>query len=253
MKVVIKNFLREKERGQVAKALLFMLVLFIVIGSDSSGADTKNAITSNTTFKSKGITYGAVTSPLTGRVWLDRNLGASRVCTALNDKACYGDYYQWGRETDGHEKSTSATTKTVATDIINVGNKFIFGDTEWTSKITFDSSIDRDGDLRAANWSKTDGSSVCPVGYRVPTMAELEAEATVFKNNTGAFKNFLKLPSAGYRAPFEGTMSGNRGMTGYVWSSTARGPANNLVFYGRNTYVVYEWRTCGYSVRCIKD
>jgi len=54
-----------------------------------------------------GVTYGTVTSPYTGRVWLDGNLGASQVCTAYNDSTCYGDYYQWGRGTDGHEKITN--------------------------------------------------------------------------------------------------------------------------------------------------
>lgn len=56
-----------------------------------------------------GITYGTITSAETGRVWLDRNLGASQVCTSLDDEACYGDYYQWGRAADGHEKFDSPT------------------------------------------------------------------------------------------------------------------------------------------------
>ncbi len=38
-----------------------------------------------------GAEYCEVTSPYTERVWLDRNLGAARVCTTFNDTACYGD------------------------------------------------------------------------------------------------------------------------------------------------------------------
>lgn len=34
----------------------------------------------------------SVTSPHTGRIWMDRNLGASRVCTSINDEQCFGDY-----------------------------------------------------------------------------------------------------------------------------------------------------------------
>ena len=52
---------------------------------------------------------GTVTST-TGQVWMDRNLGASRVATSSTDSAAYGDLYQWGRGTDGHEKRTSSTT-----------------------------------------------------------------------------------------------------------------------------------------------
>ena len=47
--------------------------------------------------------YYVVKSPYTKRHWLDRNLGASRVCISHNDKQCYGDYFQWGRSSDGHE------------------------------------------------------------------------------------------------------------------------------------------------------
>ena len=57
-------------------------------------------------------TYLEVTNTTTGETWLDRNLGASRVCTALDDAACFGDYYQWGRDADGHEKFDSTTTAT---------------------------------------------------------------------------------------------------------------------------------------------
>jgi hypothetical protein len=42
----------------------------------------------------------------TGKVWLDRNLGARQVCTSSTDAACFGDLYQWGRAKDGHESGT---------------------------------------------------------------------------------------------------------------------------------------------------
>ena len=44
----------------------------------------------------RGKVYKVITSPYTGHKWLDRNLGASQVCTAYNDVNCYGDYFQWG-------------------------------------------------------------------------------------------------------------------------------------------------------------
>jgi hypothetical protein len=45
----------------------------------------------------------------TGRVWLDRNLGATRVAASSTDTEARGYYYQWGRNDDGHEFSLSTT------------------------------------------------------------------------------------------------------------------------------------------------
>lgn len=39
----------------------------------------------------------ATVTSLTGRVWLDRNLGADRVATSSADALAYGTYYQWGQ------------------------------------------------------------------------------------------------------------------------------------------------------------
>ncbi len=50
----------------------------------------------------------------TGRVWMDRNLGANKVATSMTDTEAYGDLYQWGRLTDGHEKRNSGTTTTLS-------------------------------------------------------------------------------------------------------------------------------------------
>ena len=141
-----------------------------------------------------GTPYGAVVSPYTGKVWLDRNLGASRVCTSFNDRACYGDYYQWGRNADGHESGTGTSTR-LAINVNNAGSSFILSPAypyDWAS-------TDSNGSQRSANWSKTDGSSVCPVGFRVPTITELSAETLDqnVTNGAAAFANFLKLPSAG--------------------------------------------------------
>jgi predicted secreted hydrolase len=43
------------------------------------------------------------TSRYTGRVWLDRNLGAKQVATSGHDTDSYGSLYQWGRGKDDHE------------------------------------------------------------------------------------------------------------------------------------------------------
>lgn len=49
------------------------------------------------TFWKPGIEIVPTVTTATGRVWMDRNLGASSVATSSNDAEAYGDLYQWGR------------------------------------------------------------------------------------------------------------------------------------------------------------
>ena len=63
------------------------------------------------TYNGASWTYREVES-LTGRIWMDRNLGASQVASALDDALAFGDLFQWGRNIDGHQVRTSGTTAT---------------------------------------------------------------------------------------------------------------------------------------------
>jgi len=232
----------------------------LTLWDNENGVDTATVkvIVTPFTITHHGITYDTVTSPYTGKVWLDRNLGASQVCTALDDPLCYGDYYQWGRNTDGHEKSNSITTSTQATDINSSGDKFIT-DASGTYSYDWAYSADSSGSLRLANWSVTDGSSVCPIGFRVPTIAELTAElldsgSTEIQNNTDAFDSFLKLPSSGNRNGVSAYMDGV-GSWGGVWSSSASGAYSPGLSFGSgyaDRYTV-DTRAYGLSVRCLRD
>ena len=200
-----------------------------------------------------GTTYKTVTSPYTGRIWLDRNLGASQVCTSFDDPLCYGDYYQWGRDYDGHQESNSSSTTTQATDVNNVGH----GNFIVTNNLPYDwASVDSNGSIRSANWSATDASSVCPIGFRVPTQTELQAETTDngVIDSASAFSNFLKLPSAGFHNSFGGSM-GDVGYWGYVWSSSTSGPSAYSLGFNSGSTVWHSsaLRTLGLSVRCLRD
>ena len=203
-----------------------------------------------------GTKYGIVTSPHTGRVWLDRNLGAKRVCTSLDDTQCYGDYYQWGRGYDGHQNVASTTIPTLATDIYSVGNgNFITPSAtpnDWTS-------VDATGVSRQEKWSKTDGTNICPLSYRVPTIAELRAElldvgSAQIQNGNDAFNSFLKLASAGNRDGNTGVLGSNN-TSGYVWSQSGSGSDISHVYFGDSTAGLSKlaYRSDAYSVRCIKQ
>jgi hypothetical protein len=42
-----------------------------------------------------------------GRVWMDRNLGAQRPAVNSKDFKAFGDLYQWGGPIDGHQIRSS--------------------------------------------------------------------------------------------------------------------------------------------------
>ncbi|MFT5661660.1 MAG: peptidylprolyl isomerase [Sulfurimonas sp.] len=231
---------------------------FNLIVYDSGVVSTQDSVTVNVTmaaFQSgdtwNDLVYETVISPYTGKIWLDRNLGASRVCTALDDTACYGDYYQWGRNADGHEKSTSENSVTRATGTTDLTSDFFINNSDWTT-------ADNTGLLRIANWSATDGSSVCPVGYRVANITELVNEITSanapVNDNIKAFENFLKLPSAGYRSYLDGSLN-LQGSYGIQWSLTFFGSDSIYLMFlsDRAEAIAANNHANGFSVRCIKD
>jgi Protein of unknown function (DUF1566)/Bacterial Ig domain len=227
---------------------------------DSLISIVRISVSKKDTILHNGFSYGTVSSPYTGRVWLDRNLGAFQVCTAYNDSECYGDYYQWGRNADGHEKTTSAIASVKPTNVSDVGHgKFISTIApphDWTSS-------DGWGSQRSLNWSMTDGTSVCPVGYRVPTISELTAETLYsvdgVRNRMDAMNNFLKLPSSSSRIPHvDGTVSISfYSFTGaYYPSVTPSGVVSRtdmLRLADNYAEVVNGELSIGHPVRCIKD
>ncbi|MCB4764102.1 MAG: hypothetical protein LGB78_09460, partial [Sulfurovum sp.] len=53
-------------------------------------------------FTYNGVVYKCIKSK-TGRVWLDRNIGALKEAGSIDEIESFGDYFQWGRPADGHE------------------------------------------------------------------------------------------------------------------------------------------------------
>ncbi len=197
-----------------------------------------------------GDIYKEVTSPYTSKIWLDRNLGASRVCQSLDDKKCYGYYFQWGRNSDGHEKKSSKITKEQALNVVNVGHdKFIVA----YGKKNFDWGYksDKNADVRIENWNP------CPKNFKIPSINELLNETTYnnINNKNEVFNSFLKLPSAGRR--------GNHNKfhriseEGGYWTINIRKKYSKYLIFDNNIlkenkYDWYDGRANGHSVRCIK-
>ena len=191
--------------------------------------------------------YGTVVNPVTGKVWLDRNLGATQVATSPTDAASYGDLYQWGRNADGHQIRTSGITTTQPSSFFTSNGLFV---TNSTSPYNWLSPVE------THMWSGTAAeNNPCPSGFRIPTAAEWEQERRTWSSNdgNGAFASPLKLPMAGYREGSYGLLNGE-GNNGSYWSSTIY--SNNsrfLNFYNSGASILISNRAEGLSVRCIQD
>ena len=204
--------------------------------------------------KNTNVNYHKVVSPVTGRIWLDRNLGASRVCRSLTDSLCYGNYYEWGRNADGHENSYSNTTFNQASSIGGAGSSFIIAGTNTGNNDWFPN--DSSGQLRISNWSRTNGSSVCPIGYRVPTKAEFVKEMAYVDYIPNEMFSFLKLPYSGWRKADGGTLEG-QGVFGEILLNSlhSTSPLMHDIFRIENGLASFGWSNPigGASVRCIQD
>ena len=188
-----------------------------------------------------------VTNPTTGKIWMDRNLGATQVATSSTDAASYGDLYQWGRRADGHQCRTSPTTATLSSIDQPAHGNFITinsGNYDWRSP-------------QSTNlWQGVNGvNNPCPIGYRIPTETEINAERLSWSQNTssGAFASPLKLPMAGYRNTSTGSLY-PVGTYGLYWSSTVSGTnSRGLGLNSSSASIVVDSRANGFSVRCLKD
>lgn len=69
-------------------------VLDLLASTENTTIDGENKFAS---IIINGLEYKEVTSPKTGKVWLDRNIGAKRVATSMDDKESYGDYLNWDK------------------------------------------------------------------------------------------------------------------------------------------------------------
>lgn len=179
-----------------------------------------------------------VTNPITGRTWMDRDIGATRAATSSTDSEAYGHLFQWGRNPDGHELRTSGTTNTLSGTDVPGHSDFIIGSFDWRSP--------KNDNL----WQ-----GVISDGWRLPTGAEWEAEKLSWSSNNaaGAFASPLKLPVAGNRLYSNGTLV-NVGSFGGYWSSTVGGTDSRRLYFDSSFARMYSnYRAYGFSVRLIKD
>ena len=200
----------------------------------------------------------SITNPVTGKVWMDRNLGASQVATSSTDALAYGDLYQWGRGTDGHQLRNSGVTATESITDTPGNNLFIASANIASGNTAY-------GDWRSSTnnslWQGVGGTNnPCPSGYRIPTETEWNNEIATWtsRNSGGAFASPLKLTLGGERSWASGSIS-NATTYGEYWSSTVYIDSNSnnvskfVVIGTTNVYNYDSIRAFGFSVRCIKN
>ncbi len=221
---------------------------FVIIPGISAANAPLPQYPANSVFCASGPTAIVdVTNPTTGAIWMDRNLGATQAATSSIDANAYGDLYQWGRGSDGHQCRNSPTTITLSSsDQPGNGNFILVNNSpgDWRSP--------QNNNL----WQGVNGvNNPCPSGYRLPTEAEFETERLSWSinNKQGAFASALKLPVAGDRDISDGSI-GDVGINGTYWSSIAIGVSSKFFSFGISwADMNFVPRGSGLSVRCIKD
>jgi len=220
---------------------------FVIVPGISAANAQPPSYPSGSVFCASGATAIVdVTNPTTGRIWMDRNLGATQVATSSTDVDSYGDLYQWGRRSDGHQCRTSATTATLSSIDQPAGNFILAPSAPYDWRSPQNSNL----------WQGANGTNnPCPSGYRLPTDTELDTERLSWSVNTsvGAFASALKLPMGGYRNISSGSLT-LVGTWGGYWSSTVSS-TNSLYldFNGSNVNMYLNYRANGLAVRCLKD
>ena len=216
------------------------------------------AITSVTfTYNGQTVTYGVITSSITGRKWLDRNLGAPNAPAAFNDWQNEGDLFQWGRGADGHQLINRATSSMATTAVNGSTTALSLSDNPGHALFIMPSAdpFDWRSPQNANLWQTSSGiNNVCPTGWHVPTKVEWEAESLGVLQNAYTQLNI----TAGGVRNFNGSFS-NVPSTGLYWSSTLFQGSSNIAWTINftNTSAAFASNTNpnshGLSVRCIKD
>jgi uncharacterized protein (TIGR02145 family) len=218
---------------------------FTVVATNEVGNSVASAASVAVTPAAASV-CGANVSAGVFKVFACHNLGADTTLDPNTPvQGIHGDYYQWGRSTVVADASTASGA--------------ISG---WNT-------------ASAANGAWTDDSKTvndpCPTGFRVPTKAQwngVKANNTV--SRTGSWSdsatNFsaaisfgtsttktLTLPAAGFRTNYDGTLI-DRGNYGFYWSSSEDDTSAWYLYFDSSISITTSnYRTYGFSVRCVSE
>ena len=268
----LKYIIQDEDAGKYIR--------FGVTPKAATGTPTGNEVKSNfttgvgeeteVTFTYNGaqVTYGIIVSSVTGRKWLDRNLGAASAPSAFDDWANFGDLFQWGRAADGHQ----LVTRTGLADDNATGSQ-VFGTAEEPALSESDDPghaffiLNNNHSIATYDWRNPPNDSLwqgvnginnpCPTGWRLPTKDEWQSEK--LDDHMEAYSQ-LKLTLTGARAQWSGSFTGTP-TNGIYWSlSNALIPTTSIKGSVRLYIDLFSGvsmepylRAEGLAVRCIKD
>ena len=208
--------------------------------------------------------------PTTGtfeQVWMDRNLGAYKTADSVEDPLSYGNYYQWGRGNDGHERVVvNGANASNILGLNNVINTLSSTDQPLHGDFIITTGDDWRSPSNNSLWQGINGiNNPCPSGYRLPTSTEIQSmiSALSITDDSSAVESVLHIPAAGIRNSNSGVITnlqeninGNFSFgDGYLWTSSSL-PSQRIdahfFSYSTNTEIDFP-RATGLPVRCIKD
>lgn len=205
----------------------------------------------------------------TGKIWMDRNLGANRAAQSITDNSAYGCLYQWGRGNDGHA-NINYTSATNGIKLASGWPNNIRSTTETPNNTLIYSEEPTYSDwLVTPNpnlWQGVNGvNNPCPTGFRLPTIDEIQAELTAYSiTATNINSAYTNGPNGGFKFVLGGfryygdsgnlvSVPGNFGFY-HVSSVNSDGTSKRLRISSNfvNTTQPVQ-RNIGHSVRCIKN
>jgi len=206
------------------------------------GKKTSRIICGVSTVHVGGILYNTVM--YNGRCWLDRNLGATQVATAIDDSLGFGYYYQWGRAGDGHQHPANGISSTLANTSVPGHSQFILPSA---------SPNDWQNPQEPNLWEPHSNyvNNPCPEDWKVPSQSEWEEAVTGWNTVTDAYNSPLKIPAAGHRSRTDGTVGGEN--TGAYWSASIHDNNSRMNYFDNSSIgSFHKFRAWGFSVRCIE-
>jgi uncharacterized protein (TIGR02145 family) len=184
-----------------------------------------------------------IINPITGKIWMDRNLGVTELNENSNNANALGDLYQWGRFADGHQCRISNTTENLSSLLQPGHDDFIL-----SPNPPFDWLSPQNENL----WQGRDGiNNPCPIGYRLPTEQEFREELASWVSDIG--NCFIDIRQCGRRNNANGFINNQLGA---YWTSDIDGlNARRMGFFIEEDKFIFTSaeRARGSSVRCIKD